>query len=239
WNLPFLSGPGIGQFPDVRASGTLSLGILKLLQLPVEKFVAHLELDGHALAISRINGKVGGGNAEGEWHLDWGSAPVRYSGTGVLSEMASDHLLLSSPAQALLASWISGKTSLKYSVSFTGQSGKDMLASITGEGDLAVLNGVSRALALNVTKPIAFQTLVGKLEIDHQLLKVRLGKLRSENRIYDLSGTISLSDQQAKLKMSSNASQWEVTGSLDKAVGVSPERTASQATTQGTASLIP
>ncbi|HEV2964549.1 MAG TPA: AsmA family protein [Candidatus Angelobacter sp.] len=239
WNLPFLSGPGIGQFPDFRASGTLSLGTLKLVQLPVEKFVAHLELEGHALAISRINGKVSGGNAQGEWRIDWSSTPIRYSGTGLLAEVASDHLLLSPAAEALLASWISGKTSLKYSVNFTGQSTKDMLASIKGEGDLVVLNGVSRALALNITKPMIFQSLVGKLELDHELLKIRSSKLKSENRIYDLSGVISLSDQQAKLKMSGNASQWEVTGSLDKAVGVSPEKTASQATTQGAAGLIP
>ena len=124
-------------------------------------------------------------------------------------------------------------------MNFTGQNSKEMLASIKGEGDLAVVNGVSRALAFNISKPLIFQSLIGKLEIDHQMLKVLSSKLRSENRIYDLSGTISLSDQQAKLKMSSNASQWEVTGSLDKAVGVSPERTASQAATQGTASLIP
>jgi hypothetical protein len=147
--------------------------------------------------------------------------------------------LLSPSAEALLASWISGKSSLKYSVNFTGQNSKEMLASIKGEGDLAVVNGVSRALAFNISKPLIFQSLIGKLEIDHQLLKVLSSKLRAESRIYELSGTISLSDQQAKLKMSSNASQWEVTGSLDKAVGISPETTASQATTQGSTGLVP
>jgi hypothetical protein len=104
---------------------------------------------------------------------------------------------------------------------------------------LVVVNGVSRALAFNISKPIIFQSLAGKLEIDHQLLRVLPSKLKSENRIYDLNGVISLSDQQAMLKMSGGATQWEVTGSLDKAVGVSPETTASQATTQGAASLIP
>ncbi|HEV3039514.1 MAG TPA: AsmA family protein [Candidatus Angelobacter sp.] len=239
WNLPFLSSSNPAQFPGFRASGTVSLGTLKLIEFPVEKFVAHLELNGQELAISRISGKVGGGNAQGDWHIDWSSTPVRYRGTGLVTEMASDHMLLSPPAEALLTSWINGKTSLKYSVSFTGQSMKEMLGSLKGEGDLAVLNGVSRALALNVSKPISFQSLISKLEIENALLKVRSGKLRSENRIYDLSGTISLSDQQAKLKMSGNASQWEVTGSLDKAVGVAPEKAASQAATQGAASLIP
>ena len=239
WNLPFLSGSNIGQFPAFRASGTVSLGTLKLIQLPVEKFVAHLELNGHELAINHISGKVGGGNAQGDWHIDWSSAPVRYQGEGAFTDMASDHLLLSPSAEALLASWISGKSSLKYSVSFAGQNIKDMLSSLKGEGDLAVLNGVSRALALNVSKPISFQSLMGKLEIDNALLRVRSGKLKSENRIYDLNGTISLSDQQAKLKMRGTANQWEVTGSLDKAVGVSPEKTASQAATRGADTLIP
>ncbi len=239
WNLPFLSSSNLGQFPEFRATGTLSLGTLKLVQLPVEKFVAHLDLAGQALVINRINGKVGGGTAQGEWHIDWSSAPVRYNGTGLLTGIASDHLLLSVPAEDLLASWINGKANLKYSLQFTGQNSKDMLASVKGEGDLAVVNGVSRALAFSMTKPIVFQSLVGKLEIDHELLKVLSSKLRAENRIYDVSGTISLSDKQAKLKVSSNTNQWEVTGSLDKAVVGSPPATTSQATTQGATGSFP
>ncbi len=237
WNLPFLSS-NAGQFPDFRAAGTLSLGTLTFAELPIEKFVAHLEFDGHALAINHVAGKVGGGNAQGEWHIDWSSAPIRYRGTGTLADVNSDHLLLPPSAEAVLTSWISGKATVKYSLSFSGQTAKEMLASIKGEGDLAVSNGVSRALASSITRPIVFQSLAGKLEIDHEMLKVLPSKLKSENRIYDLSGTISLSDQQARLKMSSSASQWEVTGGLDKAV-VSPEKAASPVATQGSASLIP
>lgn len=237
WSLSFLSGSNAGQFPDFHATGTLSLGTLKFDELGIEKFVAHLELDNHALAISRISGKVGGGNTQGEWRVDWSSTPIRYRGTGLLTDVASDHLLLSPSAEAVLASWITGKATVKYSVSFSGQSAKEMLASVKGEGDLAVSSGISRALALSIAKPIVFQTLIGKFEIDHQMLKVLPSKLKSENRIYDLSGTISLSDQQAKLKMSSSASQWEITGGLDRAV-VSPEKAASPVATQGSA-LIP
>src|SRR5205807_6137587 len=99
WNLPFLSSSSPGQFPDFRASGTRSLETLRIVDLPVEKFVAHLELADHALALSRISGKVGGGATQGEWRIDWGSTPVRYSGTGVMTGIASDHLLLSAPAE--------------------------------------------------------------------------------------------------------------------------------------------
>lgn len=223
WKLPFFSGSTPGQFPDFRAAGTLSLGTLKLVQLPVEKFVARLELADHALVVSRINGKVGGGTAQGEWRIDWNSAPVRYSGAGVMTGVASDHLLLPAPAEALLASWISGKTNLKYSLKFTGVDSQAMLASTSGEGDLMVVNGVSRALAFNAAKPLSFQSLEGKVQIDHELLKVLPSKLKAENRIYELSGTISLSDKQAKLKVSSNTSQWEVTGSLDKPISGSSQ----------------
>ncbi len=237
WNLPFLSS-NAGQLPEFRAAGTLSLGALKFTELPIEKFVAHLELDGHALAISRIGGKVAGGNVLGDWHIDWSSMPIRYRGSGTLTDVASDHLLLSPAAQAVLASWITGKATVKYSVNFSGQNAKEMLASIKGEGDMAVSSGISWALASSVAKPIVFQSLAGKLEIDHEMLKVLPSKLKSENRIYDLSGTISLSDQQAKLKMSSSASQWEVTGGLDKAV-MSPQKAALPVATQGPTNLIP
>jgi hypothetical protein len=78
-----------------------------------------------------------------------------------------------------------------------------------------VNNGLSRSLLVD-SKPLKFQSLQGALEIEKQVMKVLPSEFRAENRIYDMSGTVSLVDRQAKLKLSDNGSRWEITGALDK-----------------------
>ena len=47
-------------------------------------------------------------------------------------------------------------------------------------------------------------------------MKLSASKFKAENRIYVLSGTISLAEKQAKLKVSNSVTQWEITGNLEK-----------------------
>jgi len=231
WKLPFFSS-GPAKLPEFRATGTLSLGILNIAELPIEKFIAHLEFGDNALVVSDINGKIaGGGSLDGNWRIDWSASPTRYSGTGTFTGISPEHLGLPASAESLLAAWINGKTNLKYSLNLSGASGTEMLASATGQAEFLVVNGISRALAIGSSKPLSFLSLQGKLEIDHELLNVLPSKLKAENRIYDLNGTISLADRQAKLKISSNASRWEVTGALDKPVIAAQPFTAKEIST--------
>jgi hypothetical protein len=93
-----------------------------------------------------------------------------------------------------------------------------MANSVNGRVEYVISNGVSRSLLLDGDKPLKFQSLQGALEIDKQALRVLPSKFRAENRIYDISGTVSLVDMQTKLKLSNSGSRWDVTGALDKPV---------------------
>ena len=214
WSLPFLSSSN--KLPDFRASGTLTLATLNVGDLPLEKFIAHLEFGQHVLSITDIHAGIADGSMQGKWGIDWSGSPVRYSGTGTISGVSPERLDLPASIAPLLGSWISGKTSLTYALDLSGQTAVEMLDSAKGNGDFVVANGTSRALALDGAKPTRFQALQGKCAVNHAILELLPSKFKAENRIYDISGTISFAEKQAKLKVSNSATQWEITGSLEK-----------------------
>ena len=82
--------------------------------------------------------------------------------------------------------------------------------------EFQVSNGTSKVLALDAGRPLRFTGAQGALEIDREAIKVLPSKFKAENRIYLMSGTISLANKQAKLKVSNSGTQWEVVGSLEK-----------------------
>jgi AsmA protein len=230
WNLPFLSDSS-GKLPVFRAHGTLTADRLTAAQLPLEKFTAHVEVGDHVFLVDHIAAKLGGGSVDGEWKADWSAAP-RYTGSGTLSGVAMDHLGTSEPTPAnveLLTAWVTGKANVKYSVRFDGKTPQEMLSSAAGPIEFAVTNGNSRSLALEAAKPLRFQSLQGSVQLEKQVLKVLPSKFRAENRIYEVSGTVSLADKQAKLRVSNSSSRWEVTGALDKPQ-ISSKPVAAQAT---------
>jgi len=94
--------------------------------------------------------------------------------------------------------------------------------------EFQVGNGSSRALLLEAARPLRFQMAQGALELERQSLKILPSKFKAENRIYVMSGTISLANKQAKLKVSTSGSQWEITGALDK-LQIAPQPLTAQA----------
>jgi AsmA protein len=214
WSLPFLSDSS--KLPEFRARGTLAVDELTAAQISLEKFAGHVEVGDRLLLVSHIAARLGGGAVSGEWRADWTSPQPRYTASGTLTGVALDHLGPPTPDIDVLASWITGKADAKYSFHFEGKTTQDMLSSAAGRGDFTVLNGSSRALLLEASKPLRFQSFQGSLELEKQIVKVLPGKFRAENHIYEVSGTVTLADRQAKLKMSSSGSGWEITGALDR-----------------------
>ncbi|HST78532.1 MAG TPA: AsmA-like C-terminal region-containing protein, partial [Verrucomicrobiae bacterium] len=213
---PFFSDSS--KLPDFRASGTLSVGQFSVAQLPLEKFTAHVQVGEKALLVSQINAKLAGGTAQGEWHADWSTSRPRFTATGSASGVAMDHLDLKQTNVALATAWVSGHADLNYALKFEGGTPQEMADSVSGRVEYVINNGVSRSLLLDGDKPFKFQSLEGALEIDKQVLRVLPSKFRAENRIYEMSGTVSLVDMQTKLKVSNSGSHWNVSGALDKPV---------------------
>jgi hypothetical protein len=215
WSLPFLSGSE-NKLPDFRAAGNVSVGELKIAEVLLEQFAAHVEVGNHSVFVNRVAAKVGGGTTQGEWKIDWSGSQTRYSGTGSMEGVALDRVGPPDTVAGQLAQWISGKAQVSYSTHFEGKTPQEMFSSASGRVEFQVSNGISRVLALEAGRPLKFNGLQGALEIERQGLKVLPSKFKAENRIYLMSGTISLANKQAKLKVSTTGTQWEITGALEK-----------------------
>ena len=215
WSLPFLSGSE-NKLPDFRAEGSLSVGELNIASMPLEKFAAHLELGDHALTVNRVAAKVGGGTTQGEWKIDWSGNQPRYSGSGSMEGVMLERVSPQDTVGGQVAQWISGRAQVSYSIHFEGKTPQEMSGSAGGRVEFEVSNGTSRALALEAGRPLRFNGAQGALEIDKQTIKILPSKFRAENRIYQLSGTMSLANKQTKLKVNTTGTQWEINGSLEK-----------------------
>ena len=226
WSLPFISGSE-NKLPDFRAAGTLDIGELKVSDMPLEKFTAHVEVGDHALAINHITAKLAGGSTAGEWKMDWSGAQPRYTGSGTFDNVALDRVSPPETVAGQISQWISGKGQVSYSAHFEGKTPDEMLSSAGGRLEFQVSNGTSKALEIDAARPLRFQALQGAMEMDRQSLKILPSKFKTENRIYVMSGTINLANKQAKLKVSTTGNQWDITGSLER-----PQITAQPLTAQ-------
>jgi hypothetical protein len=215
WSLPFISGSE-NKLPEFRAAGKLAVDELKVADMPLEKFAAHAEIGDRALAINHIAAKLGGGLVQGDWKIDWSGSQPHFTGSGTLEGVALDHVGPLDTIPGQVAQWISGKGQVSYNVHFEGKSPDDMLSSAAGRVEFQVSNGTSKMLALEGGRPLRFQAVQGALEIDKQSLKILPSKFKTENRIYVSSGTVSLANKQAKLKVSTSGAQWEINGALEK-----------------------
>lgn len=215
WSLPFLSGSE-NKLPDFRAEGSLAVGELNIANMPLEKFAAHLELGDHTLTVNRIAARVGGGTTQGEWKIDWSGDQPRYTGSGSMEGVMLERISPQDTVAGQVAQWIAGKAQVNYSTHFEGKTPQEMSANAGGRVEFEVSNGTSRILALEAGRPLRFNGAQGALEIDRQTIKILPSKFRAENRIYQLSGTMSLANKQAKLKVNTSGTQWEITGSLER-----------------------
>ncbi len=215
WKIPFFSGAS-KSLPDFRAKGTVSIRGLKLGELPAEDFAAHVEIGDRFLLVSNLAAKVAGGTASGDWKIDWSGSVPQSTGTGAFTAVTIERLATAGPRMALLSSWMSGEANLKYTLRLDGKTGAELFSSASGAAELRIVDGTSHALALEAGKPVRFRTFEGRLELDRGILQVLPSKLQAENRIYTMSGTISLADKKAKLKVGNSVAEWDITGALEK-----------------------
>jgi hypothetical protein len=229
WSLPFLSSSG--KLPDFRATGTLAAEELRLSHVPLEKFNASIEIGEQSILLNHIAARIGGGSVAGDWRGDWSGTEPHFTSSGNLSGVSLERVAedVGTADFRLLASWLSGQAQVKYSLRCDGKSAQEMWANATGRADFKIGGGSSHELLLEASKPIRFQSLEGAVELEKQSLKLLPTRIRADNRIYNMSGTVTLSDRQADLKVSNSVTRWEITGALDK-----PEIAAQPSTAQTT-----
>jgi len=214
--LPFLTSSS-AKLPAFRAKGKLSADEFTLARIPLQKFSGQLEFADNKLVLTEGTAKLAGGGIEGEWRADWSGSQPRFTSTGTLTGVDLGRLGPAEEEQTtgVMASWLSGHAQVKYAIKFEGKTPQEMFSSASGRAEFSVNGGDSRALALQADKPLRYQSAQGVAELEKSTLNILPSKIKSENRIYDVSGKVSLGERRADLKVSSGGSRWDVTGALD------------------------
>jgi hypothetical protein len=205
---------------------------LVVAHLPLEKFTANLDLGDREIRASHVAARLAGGTVESEWRSDWTGSSTRYSSSGKLTGVMLDQVAMPSgaPGLELLAAWLTGKADVSYSLHCEGKNEQELTASSAGQFEFSVANGSSRSLQVEASRPLRFQSAQGTLQLEKQVLKVLPSKFRAEKRIYEVSGTVTLADRRARLKVSNGGSQWDVTGPVDNPQ-ISPQPMTAQSST--------
>src|SRR5262249_32980665 len=153
------------KLPEFRAVGSISANELKVADLPLDKFSAHVEIADHALVVNRIVAKLAGGSTLGEWKVDWSGTQPRFTGSGSVEGVALDRVGTPETVAGQISDWANGKAQVSYSAHFEGKNATEMFASAAGRVEFQVSNGVSKMLTLDGIRPLKFQALQGAAEM--------------------------------------------------------------------------
>ena len=173
---------------NLRASGKVSAGRLRIRNIVADRVSASLDLQRGKLKISELRADALGGKHRGDWQADFtGESPV-YTGSGTLTGISLQQM-----ADAMHDPWISGTAGGTYQLTASGADSAAFWQSAEGglEFDLrdGVLSHISLASDEGPLRVVRWQgharLRAGKIEIDK-------GKLVSPAGAYEISGTASL-----------------------------------------------
>ncbi len=149
------------------------MGELKVADMPLEKFAAHVEVGDHALAVNHVTAKVGGGSTQGEWKMDWSGSPAglhrngidggRYSGSrgaARYGDRTVGAVDLRQRPRSVISAHFEGKNA----------AGNAFQRCAAGS-EFQVSNGNFTNAYLDSGRPLKFNGAQGAVEIDKQVFK--------------------------------------------------------------------
>ncbi len=195
---------------NLRASGKVSAGRLRIHNVVAERVSAGLDLERGKLKISELRGDVLGGKHRGDWQADFTAGPAAYTGSGAFTGIS-----LRQMADAMRDPWISGTAGGTYQITASGADATAFWESAEGELQFDLREGVLSHISLATDDgPLRVGRWQGRAELQGGEIEIEKGKLVSSTGSYEISGTASLG-RELDLKLS-------------RATGVKPERVGSQ-----------
>jgi AsmA-like protein len=181
--------PGAPSFlENLRASGRVDAGRLRIRNVVADGVSASLELERGKLKISDVRGELLGGKHRGDWQADFtGAAPV-YTGAGTLTGISLEQM-----AKAMHDPWISGTAGGTYQFRALGTDSGTFWQSAEGDVHFDLRDGVLAHIALgNEEGPLQIARWQGRARLREGKIEIEPGKLVSPAGAYEISGTASL-----------------------------------------------
>lgn len=173
---------------NLRASGKVSIGHLRIRDLGAERVSASLDLERGKLKISELRADVLGGKQRGDWQVDFAAASPVYSGSGTLTGIS-----LGKMADAMHDRWISGTAEGTYQLTASGADSTAFWESAAGGLQFDVRDGILSHISLASDEgPLRVARWQGRARLRDGKIQIENGKLVSGAGTYEISGTASL-----------------------------------------------
>jgi hypothetical protein len=173
---------------NLRASGKVSVGRLRIHSLVAERVSASLDLERGKLRISELRADVLGGKQRGDWQVDFATASPVYTGSGTLTGIS-----LGQMASAMHDPWISGTAAGSYQLTASGADSAAFWKSAEGGLLFDVRDGVLSHISLSGDEgPLRIARWQGRARLRDGGIEIENGNLVSADGTYEVSGTASL-----------------------------------------------
>jgi hypothetical protein len=173
---------------NLRASGKVSAGRLRIHGLVAERVSASLDLERGKLKISELHANVLGGKHLGDWQADFTAASPVYAGSGTLTGIS-----LGQVADAMHDPWISGTGGGTYKLAASGADSAAFWESAEGELHFDLRDGVLPHISLaDDEDPLRIGRWMGRARLRGGEIEIDKGKMVSSTGTYEISGTASL-----------------------------------------------
>ncbi len=173
---------------NLRASGKVSVGRLRIHNLVADRVSASLELERGKLKISELRADVLGGKHRGDWQLDFAAASPVYTGSGTLTGIS-----LGQMANAMRDPWISGTAQGTYQLTASGKDSAAFWESAVGGLQFDVRDAILSHISLATDEgPLRLARWQGRARLQDGEIEIEKSTLASAGGTYEISGTASL-----------------------------------------------
>ncbi len=180
------TGPAFLQ--NLRASGKVNVGTLRIHNLAAERVSASLELERGKLKISDLRADLLGGKHRGDWQADFSAGVPAYTGSGTLTGVS-----LREMADAMHDPWISGTAGGTYQITASGTDSAAFWESAEGGLRFDVRDGVLSHISLaNDEGPLRVARWLGQAHLRDRKIEIEKGQMVSSAGAYEITGTASL-----------------------------------------------
>jgi hypothetical protein len=173
---------------NLRASGKVSAGILRINDIVANKVSASVELEHGKLTISQLRADLLGGKHRGDWRADFTAASPVYTGSGTLTGISAAKM-----AAAMHDPWISGTAGGTYRLTASGSDSSAFWETAEGELQFDLRDGMLPHISLTSDEgPLRIARWRGSMHLHGGKVEIDKETLVSAAGTYEISGTASL-----------------------------------------------
>jgi len=172
---------------NLRASGKVSAGRLRIHGVVAERVSAEVDVDRGKLRVSDLRADLLGGKQRGEWLADFTGTTPAYSGSGTLTGISLEQM-----ASAMHDPWISGTAAGSYQLKASGVEAAGFWQSVEGGVRFDVRDGVlPHILLTSDASALQISRWQGRARVHDGEIEIEKSELVSDGGDYEISGTVS------------------------------------------------